>query len=474
MSEIKFYHAVYLDPDRCKGCVNCIKRCPTKAIRVRNGKAKIIHKYCIDCGQCIKHCPHHAKRTSRTGLEVLEKYKYKVALPAPALYSQFNNVNDINVILTGLKKLGFDDVFEVSGAAELVSQATRNYIRNNEDKWPIISTACPTIVRLIRVRFPELIEHMLPLNPPMEVAASLARQKAVKETGLKDEDIGIIFITPCPAKISSIIAPLAQDKSYVNGAIAIKDIYQPLAAAMKEVEEPEELSISGRIGVGWGISGGESSGLFTYEYLAADGIENVINVLEDLEDEKLTSKLRFIELNACDAGCVGGVLNVENPYIAIAKNNFLHKNMPVSVSHEENYLGDYHLDMEWKKPVEYLPVFQLSEDMMESMSRMFEREQIIEELPDLDCGACGAPTCKALAEDIVKGFAEKDNCIYLMMDKYHELRKRSQLFEEMVDEETLDEVNQEMGYVPRKDENKSAEAQRESKPLAADVMMNFE
>ena len=46
----KFNHSVRLDPELCKGCINCIKRCPTQAIRVRNGKALINAKFCIDCG----------------------------------------------------------------------------------------------------------------------------------------------------------------------------------------------------------------------------------------------------------------------------------------------------------------------------------------------------------------------------------------------------------------------------------------
>ena len=67
----KFYHSVRLDPDLCMGCINCIKRCPTQAIRVRNGKARINCKYCIDCGECIRVCPHHAKLTDHDSLDTM-------------------------------------------------------------------------------------------------------------------------------------------------------------------------------------------------------------------------------------------------------------------------------------------------------------------------------------------------------------------------------------------------------------------
>ncbi len=320
-----FYHSVRLDESLCKGCINCIKRCPTQAIRVRNGKAVITSEFCIDCGECIRICQHHAKLPTYDSVDIMKNYKHTVALPAPALYGQFNNLTDVRVVLTALKIMGFDDVFEVSGAAELVSEISRDYVMKHTEHWPIISTACPVIVRLIRVRFPNLITHMLPVLPPVEVAARLARKKAMAETGLPAEDIGILFISPCPAKTTFAKAPLCTDKSEIDGVLAIKDIYPLLLGPMKQAAlAPEDLSISGRIGIGWGSTGGEAGGLLSDSYLAADGMENVIRVLEDLEDEKFHD-LQFIELNACSGGCVGGVLTVENPYIAQAKLKRLHK-----------------------------------------------------------------------------------------------------------------------------------------------------
>ena len=200
----KFYHSVRLDEALCKGCINCIKRCPTEAIRVRGGKASINNKFCIDCGECIRVCPHHAKHATYDKLDVMRQYEYTVALPAPSLYSQFNNLDDVNIVLNALIRMGFDDVFEVGAAAELVSEATRQYISEHEDQLPLISTACPSVVRLIRVRFPNLIPHLLPLNPPVEVAAVLAARRAMEQTGLPREQIGIMFISPCPVSYTHL------------------------------------------------------------------------------------------------------------------------------------------------------------------------------------------------------------------------------------------------------------------------------
>ena len=414
----KFYHSVRLDADLCMGCINCIKRCPTQAIRVRNGKAQINSKFCIDCGECIRVCPHHAKHATYDKLDVLKQYEYTVALPAPSLYSPFNNLDDVNIVLNALLMMGFHDVFEVSAAAELVSEATREYLSENPDRLPAISTACPSVVRLIRVRFPNLIPNLLPLNPPVEVAAILAAEKAIKETGLPREKIGIIFISPCPSKVTYVKSPLGTDHSEVDRVLAIKDVYPQLLSCMKAVgDDPPEIGTSGKIGISWGRSGGEASGLFTEEYLAADGIENVIRVLEDMEDQKFTN-LKFVELNACNGGCVGGVLTVENPYVAEVKLKRLRKYMPVARSHIE---GNAEELVKWTKEVQYEPVFNLGNTMMESFARLNQVERLCKKLPGLDCGSCGAPTCKSLAEDIVRGEAVESDCVYYLRENLHKL-----------------------------------------------------
>jgi iron only hydrogenase large subunit-like protein len=414
----EFFTSVRLKEDLCMGCINCIKRCPTQAIRVRNGKAVITKEFCIDCGECIRICPHHAKEATYDSPEIMKQYEYTVALPAPSLYGQFNHLEDINIVLTALKKMGFDDVYEVSGAAELVSEISRKYVVEHKEQWPIISTACPSVVRLIQVRFPNLIEHLLPICAPVDLAASMARDKAMAKTGLPREKIGIIFISPCPAKMTAVKSPIGIEHSEIDGVLAIKEVYPLLLPLMKQsIDDVEELSISGRIGIGWGSTGGEAGSLLSDNYLAADGIENVIKVLEDLEDQKF-DQLEFIELNACAGGCVGGVLTVENPYLAKVKLARLRKYLPVACSHLVSGNG---VNTFWTNDVKYEPVFKLGNGMKESIANMTRVEELCEKFPRLDCGSCGAPTCKALAEDIVRGVANEQDCIHILRDYIHKL-----------------------------------------------------
>ena len=406
-----FFHSVRLDEEKCEGCTNCIKRCPTEAIRVRNGKAHIISERCIDCGECIRICPHHAKYAECDSFNKILDYKYRVALPAPTLYGQFNNLDDVDYVLTALKSMGFDDAFEVSRGAELVSDATRLLMESGKLKKPVISSACPAVCRLIRVRFPKLIDHLLDLNSPMEEAARLARIEAVEKKGLDPSEIGIFFLTPCPAKNTAVKQPLGLEKSNVDGVVAIKNVYPVLFQQMDKVREPESMKQSGVIGMSWAGSGGESAALLRDQYLAADGTENVIKVLEELEDEKLND-IDFIELNACTGGCVGGVLTVENPFVARARLQRLRRYLPVSCNHLEN--DEIPKAMHWERPLEASSVLKLADNVIDAMKRMNELNELPERLPGLDCGTCGAPSCRALAEDIVRGLASEQDCVFFM------------------------------------------------------------
>jgi len=417
----QFYHTVRLDKDLCKGCMTCMQRCPTQAIRIRNGKARINKEFCISCGECIRVCPHHAKIALYDTLDRIKGFEYKVALPAPSLYMQFNNLEDTNIVLNALKDMGFDDVFEVSAAAELVSEASRKYIAEHKDEveGPFISTACPSVVRLMRIQFPNLLPNLLPFKPPIEVAAILAAKKAMKDTGLPREKIGIIFISPCPSKTAYVRSPLGVEKSEVDRVLAIKDVYPLLLAHMKAVagRDYQALNASGKIGISWGARSGEATGLLMDSYMAADGVQNIMKVLEELEDEKFHG-LDFVELNACNGGCVGGVLTVENPYVAEARLKKIRKYMPVSLSENTE---DTEAELHYTKEIEYKPVFNLGSNMIESFSRLNKAERIEKQFPGLDCGTCGAPNCKALSQDIVKGEASENDCIYFLRQKLHEM-----------------------------------------------------
>ena len=406
-----YEHSVLLDESKCTGCTTCLRYCPTEAIRIRDGHAVINPSRCIDCGECIRHCPHQAKKAVCSKISDMDRFKWKIALPAPTLYGQFDNLTDVDYVLSGLLKIGFDEVYEVSKAAELVSAYTRLYINSEGVPKPVISSACPVIVRLIALRFPSIEENIMHMLPPMEVAARLARKRALEaHPELKPEDIGICFISPCPAKASYVKNGFADYKSEVDVVISITEAYFMLIGKMDPDESPEPLSESGRIGIGWARSGGEATAILNNNYLAADGIENAIHVLDQVENGNIPP-VDFIELCACTGGCVGGVLTIQNPFIAKARLQALRRYLPVSqnvLSKEElEYIpGDYLFE----NLPEYQPITRLGATLAESMRMMADIQNLKAELPGIDCGSCGAPNCRAFAEDVTKGQARIEDC----------------------------------------------------------------
>ena len=407
----KYEHSVILDESKCCGCTTCLKHCPTEAIRIRGGRATIDPERCIDCGECIRVCPHNAKKAVCSKITSMDRFKWKIALPAPTLYGQFDNLDDIDYVLDGLLKIGFDQVYEVAKAAELVSAYTRLYLKTDGINKPAISSACPAVVRLISLRFPSLADHVIHMLPPMEVAAKLAKQKAIAEhPELKPEEIGVCFITPCPAKASYVKNGFSSYKSYVDEVVSISDVYFLLISKMRKGENIQPLSESGMIGLGWARSGGEATAIFNEDYLAADGIDNVIHVLDQIENGN-RPHLEFIELNACTGGCVGGVLTMQNPFIAKARLQTLRRYLPVSqniLSKDElNYIPDTYL---FDELPEYSPISRLSDSIAESMRMMADIQNLKATLPGIDCGACGSPSCRAFAEDVVKKNLCLDDC----------------------------------------------------------------
>jgi iron only hydrogenase large subunit-like protein len=422
-------HSVKLDQEKCVGCTTCIKKCPTEAIRVRKGKANIIAERCIDCGECIRTCPHGAKRAVSDPLSIIEGFKRKVAIPAPTLYSQYDEGRSVDQVLSGLLELGFDEIFEVAEAAEIVTAATKELLardrRDGRLPRPIISTACPAVVRLVQLRFPSLIPHLAPLIPPMEAAARIVKDRLHPGEG----GVGVFFITPCAGKVTVTREPLGYERSALDGVIGLRDIYLPLRAAMAKAPE-RALARAGRRGLEWARAEGECDALGERRSISVDGISNVIGVLEALENGKI-GELEYIEALACPAGCLGGPLTVENPYIAKTRLRNREESATEALVPPRGYEPPSLEELRWTKAIKPRNALVLDPDMLKAMVMLEEIEVRVEGLPGLDCGSCGAPSCRALAEDIVRGTAVESDCVFKLRDKVRALAKELMALEEI-------------------------------------------
>ena len=414
------FTSVSLLKDRCVGCTTCVQRCPTEAIRVRGGRAHINTDYCIDCGMCMRVCKHGAKVSETADLDAIlsSDFKLKVALPPPSMYSQFEENRNINRLLTALKMIGFDEVFGVARGAEVITRETIRFINENPPmNGPWISSACPAVVRLIATRFPSLIENILPLISPMETAARMARAYFTAQ-GYKDEEIGIFFITPCPAKTTEVLYPRMVEKSAVTNTVSMQEVYFKIRPFIHKVEDTDiqALQLESVEGVSWAHIGGESQGLKRPDCLAVDGIDNVIKVLDDLENGKI-EQIDFLEANACVGGCLGGPLQIENPFNAYTRMKKVLRRNEHPIFREEVLNADYSsVSVKAEKEVEEAPAFKLSSDFQEALRMMQQRDELFDRLPHLDCGACGAPNCYAFAQDVVRGKLVEEDCIIMLKD----------------------------------------------------------
>lgn len=419
-----YTHSVTLEPDKCIGCTDCIKRCPTEAIRVRGSKAKIIEERCIDCGNCIRICRKGAKKAITDEIETINRFKYKIALPAPAFYAQFPKAKGIEWILEALLEIGFTDYFEVAVAAEVITQITDDYLKQAKN-FPVISSSCPAIVRLIQGRFPSLLPNVLPVISPMELAARYIKQEYLKK-GIDPLQVGVFFISPCPAKATEIHQPKGINESMVDGVLSMQDLYKTLHHRVTRVT-PKRRKQSTYRGISWATRNGGSDGNTICGRIAVDGIENVIEILEKVEDNTLND-VTFIEALACTGGCLGGALTKENAFVSrhtlkkwIQEDKKNHEIL--SLNKEESIKEKIKRELNGVFEVSIVPksVFSLDDNRQKALEKMEKIEALYKKLPQIDCGSCGAPTCRCFAEDVVQQQANIEACIFMLRSKIKEL-----------------------------------------------------
>jgi len=418
-------HAIVFDPQLCVGCVDCCKACPSGAIRVRGGCAVADPELCIDCGECIRWCRHGAVHAATATPADLRRFKYTVALPTLTLYSQFGKEVEPGQVLQALRTLGFDDVYDLSAMCDMHASATDAYLSECRGPWPKISVTCPAITRLILLRYPDMIDNLLPIETPRELAAKLLRRRLVAEKGLEPGEVGIFLVTPCSAMLQDIHHPETLEASYMDGAFSIAEFYGPLLRAIRAggpVENPPPISQRGLL---WAMAGGESAGLRNANTITVGGVRDVLRVFDHIEEGKLQA-VDFIEAYVCPDGCISGPLTVEGRYAArrtvqqIVRRHGRQAGEGAVVLEEKvrAMLREHFFDLE--EHLQARPVRPLGRDLREAAARKREEERVLAELPARNCAACGAPSCAAHAEDVVRGKAALEDCVFVRIERLEE------------------------------------------------------
>jgi len=396
--------------------------CPTQAIRVRNRTAVLLRDRCIDCGECVRVCPTGAILPRTSSFNDFSGFKHTIAIPSPVFYSQFGKDVAPSAVLRALKDVGFDDACDVACASESVSIAIQEYLDSVDSPRPLISPFCPAIVRLIQIRYPNLLSHLIPIESPMVIAAREAKRHAMQELGLKESEIGVFYLTPCPAKMLAIKDPPRRRHSFVNGAIAINEVYPSVLRAVSQQGPTNGGPDIKGLGLGWPVLGGQVACLKAEECLAIGGVSDAVRVFEEIENGKLRD-VQYIEVHSCPTACVGGSLTVENSYIARGRVLNMVRKYGATPSQDRSRIRELYRKNFFSLlgRIPPVPGSTLALDVPDGLQKLNQKRQLLEQLPGINCGACGAPTCSAFAEDVVKGEAGAEECVFIAMRNFEHL-----------------------------------------------------
>jgi iron only hydrogenase large subunit-like protein len=416
-----FHHALNFNRETCIGCSHCMKVCPTQAIRVQEGKASLLPNRCIDCGECYRVCPVDAITVEQDDFGMIYQFTHRVALVPGVLMGQLSDQINTVQIYSVLLEMGFTHICEVETGAEILKSAMQSYITDHPDTRPLISAFCPAVVRLIQVKFPSLVNHIITMKPPLDVAGMYMRLRLEAE-GVSPEQIGLFYITPCAAKIAAIKSPVGEEESVIDGVINMDFAFNKVLTTARKSKSnscpvPDDPGLSPEA-VLWSLTTGESTNI-TGRSLAIDGINNVIEFLEELENEEF-SDIDFLELRSCDESCAGGILTSGNRFLTAEsirnRAEGLRKRRKSRKDLKNNKIKDFqeylnaHLLVGKVSP---RSMMKLDENIKGALEKMKKVNELMEVLPYVDCGICGAPTCKSLAESIAKEEAELARCIFI-------------------------------------------------------------
>lgn len=410
----RYNHHFILNIDDCIGCTRCMRVCPTEAIRIVDGKATLIDNQCVNCGACLTTCHVQAFNIIGDCKEQLNNYAFNVAILPIAIYGMVQEIEDLSIIYETLYDLGFDAVFDSSMIYELMGEKIEEYLKNHPNKL-IILTYCPSVVNLIQLKYPALSKKLIPFDFPFEICANLVRKIYMEKQCLKEEQIGVSYITECVGNYVAIKQPTRKEKSNIDCVFLLSTIFKDI---LDHLPYKSRLSFNwegSSKGILWAKVGGLSETTSIIDCLSVDGLSQVIRILEKVDLGQL-QHLNVLDCCACVGGCVGGTFTLENPFIAKSKISRLVNQLKTDkVSNLFNICHALIRDEDWffKGELESLNHSKLGDDFLSSLIKLQKINEVYSKLPKIDCCACGSPSCRALAEDVVNGFKQLNDCIVL-------------------------------------------------------------
>ena len=393
---------VYTTENGCQDCYKCVRHCPVKAIRIVGGTASVITEACVACGECVKVCPAHAKkiRSDLARLKDLLASGAKVyASIAPSYAGYFKGVS-FGRLAAALIKAGFAGVSETAHGAEAVSAHVARMLAATSSPL-VISSACPATVDMIRKYLPDYAQFISPLPSP--VRAHCRRLKEVC-----GENAKIVFFGPCAAKKNEADA--------YPGELSLVLVFSALERLLAEkcirFDDDEAEPVLGPAAEGrfYSVEGGMNDTLrdggTEVRYLSVSGLDNLRRLLGGVSPSVLKDRIGgrkiFLEALACAGGCINGpampaggsTLETLLATDAIAP-------LQTSVGRCLTHCG-----------VSAYPAAPVVEDSPgeRAVSAALARVGKLTKSDELNCGACGYPTCREFAKALLAGKAEEAMC----------------------------------------------------------------
>lgn len=390
----------------CKHCYKCVRNCEVKAISVQNEQAHIMKDHCINCGHCLEVCPQNAK-TFASDMDRVKGYLrqgMKTIISVAPSYLGVMEYDRPGQIVDALEKLGFYEVRETAEGAALVTLEYWKLLKGGKMN-NIITTCCPSVNDLIEKYYPSLIESMAPVVSPM-----IAHGRLIKS--LYGDDVKVVFLGPCIAKKEEAIGD-ERVCGAIDAILTFEEISKWWKAEGIEVKQCANKPMANpcpNVNQLYPVGGGviksvmASSVEDNYYKVYVDGLKACMELFEELEKGEISNC--FFEVNVCEGGCIKGPASDKwQQSLVKAKMDLedqaIHREEAKQVDGSAVEMSKVFKD---RRVHDRRPSDTEMQEVLRAMGKYAQEDE-------LNCGACGYPSCRAKAEAVFQKKAEIGMCL---------------------------------------------------------------
>lgn len=371
----------------CKNCIKCVKSCPMDAISIVNEQVIIDEDKCINCDICIQACDQKVLRIKNIDLEsTLKKHDYNIALIPTAILSDLKTYDEIKNIAHAIKEFGFDEVVQYSDIEGLLYKQGLKDSKNGEEV--MLTSFCPTINKLIINDYPTLIDHLLPYDYPVEIAAKKLRQKYAQK------DIAIYSLCECVGKLTLAKQPFGNEDSNIDYALSVSQMFPRINQFKNDSQEELEINEYGVKSIVGDLYGDKR-----LSAISVEGLSQIRKTLDLIEFDQL-KHVDLMALFACFQGCIGGYYLWSNPF--------------EGCFNIESMIDDCNGNLASLDKKDYIKAHEITsgneKNFKERLAWFNKVNAILETLPQYDCGSCGFANCRGLASRIASGEVDDSLC----------------------------------------------------------------